>query len=55
MRKHGKRNPKHYQLYKAEKRREKSKLRNIIQSNGIHAAELYAKKHELIGYLNGIK
>jgi len=37
--------------YRASKNREKNKLKRVLQSNGIQAAEAYADKVELYGYL----
>lgn len=37
--------------YRANKTREKNKLKRILQSNGLQAAEAYADKVELYGYL----
>ena len=45
-RKHG-RNKEKCKRYLAHKRREKNKLKRILQSNGLKAAELYAKENGL--------
>lgn len=52
MRKNGKRNPLHYKTYENENRREKNKLKRIVQSNGQKTAIAYATKYGLLGWLN---
>lgn len=37
--------------YRDMKTREKNKLKRVLQSNGVKAAEEYADKYELYGYL----
>lgn len=37
--------------YRILKTREKNKLKRVLQSNGVKAAEAYADKYELYGYL----
>lgn len=51
MKKKGIRNEKHYKDYKSEQRREKNKLKRILRSNGRKAAEAYALRYLLLGYL----
>jgi hypothetical protein len=48
--KHG-RNEDKCKKYRASKTREKNKLKRVLQSNGRKAAEEYADKVELYGYL----
>jgi hypothetical protein len=40
--------------YRANKTREKNKLRRVLQSSGIDAARLYADQNELQGLLRGL-
>jgi len=37
--------------YRASKNREKNKIKRILQSEGLKAAELFAEKHEIWGVL----
>lgn len=46
VRKHGRNNEK-CEKYQREHRREKNKLRRILQSSGVKAANKYAKLHNL--------
>jgi hypothetical protein len=48
--KHG-RNLAKCKRYRIEQRREKNKLTRILRSEGIDAANIYADKHELWGFL----
>lgn len=40
--------------YKLEQRREKHKVKSILQSNGLPAAEKYAGEKGVIGYLRSL-
>lgn len=45
------RNEEKCKKYRANKTKEKNKLPRILQSEGVAAANKYAEKHELYGYL----
>jgi hypothetical protein len=45
------RNDEKCKKYRVNKTREKNKIRNVLQSEGIAAAEKYAEQHELYAYL----
>ena len=41
--------------YRAEQRREKRKLKNVLLHNGAAQAEKYAEKYALFGYLKTLR